>query len=54
MVWYFIALELSDRDPIKILNIYNMKLQDVLDYITILKLNNEVEELKKSKNILPI
>ena len=54
MIWYFIALELSKRDPIKIINIYSMKLQDILDYITILKLNNEVEKLMESKNILPI
>jgi len=47
-------MNLADKDLIKMIELRQLSLADVLDYLVIRKQQNRVDELRDSKNILPI
>lgn len=53
-MWEFIMMNLADKDLIKMIELRQLSLADVLDYLVIRKQQNRVDELRDSKNILPI
>jgi len=52
--WDILALKISDSNPLVMRQVYNMKLQDVWDYLVVSKQSAKIEEYKNSKNMIPL
>jgi len=53
-MWDFIQLNMCDNDILKMKEIDKLPLQEVFDYLVIRKQYSKVDEMKNSKNALPL
>ena len=48
------AYSISNKTPHSLKEIYEMKLEDILDYMVVMKQYNRVDEMRNSKNVIPV
>ena len=52
--WEILCLNISNKEIKKMEETYKMKFEDVLNYLVVVTQDRKIEEMRTSKNILPI